>query len=169
MLGAGPVTPTALAEAEIKDKLGDFFQNEKKLLPLSQHPNVQIKGEANILYNAQQDLNNRLQDVLATIDRWKLGQWQLAEPIEVGAFAYELLKHNKDVDRLLSKAKQAAGSPSKALLPMPGDPAGFSVRRTHADVFGTTGAMVAIGLIAAALLYSTTATRGVARPRSKRR
>lgn len=113
MLGQGNLTPTVIAEAEIKAKIADFLAAEKKIVKLLNHPRIDIRTEAAGLQMAQSQLQGELTEVLGLVDKWKTGQWDLSEVGKVTSFGVDLARHLNRVKQLQQKGQ----APTEGLDP----------------------------------------------------
>lgn len=112
MEALGELSPFAYAEAEIKDKIGDFLASEKKLLPLVDHPSLEISTEAAGLLTAQKQLEKELGTVLSDLQQ----KLDLSKATKAGIFAKDLITHISRVNRIVGKSQQGFSIPPSSPL-----------------------------------------------------
>lgn len=105
MEALGALSPIESARAAVQAKIADFLAARARLIQLMKSSNLQIQGQANVLYQNQVALENQLYDtVMPKLSAIQSGQWQLSDVALLGGFTTSIIQQINSVDKLYVQA-----------------------------------------------------------------
>ena len=107
MLSQDYASPAAVAEAKVKQYVGQFLALETPLIKLTRISNYEIRNEAFKVLEQHKVLDVNLKKNLAIIDKIKSGAYTIGDVITLGVFATDMGIHIKKAKKLQKKAKAA--------------------------------------------------------------
>jgi len=94
------MTPLTYVEGKIQSRVAKFLGMKETLIKLSSHPNLSTRTEAAKLMVMQRQLEGRLPEVLAIIQKVSGGAYTYSDVITATSFTKDFENHINNVDRL---------------------------------------------------------------------